>query len=65
MKKTLITLTALVLLAGCSIPKSPAISLGKKCSVSENGQIAYSYLWIYNKSEGLEANKETCEQLED
>jgi|TARA_B110000444_G_scaffold61192_1_gene57213 hypothetical protein len=65
MKKILITITALLLLAGCSVPKSPALSFGKKCSVSDGGQIAYSYLWIYNKSEGLEADKETCEQLQE
>ena len=65
MKKILITITALLLLAGCSVPKSPALSFGKKCSVSDGGQIAYSYLWICNKSEGLEADKETCEQLQE
>ena len=40
------------LLAGCSIPKNPSISFGKKCAESD-GQITYSYLWVYDKEVGL------------
>jgi nitrate reductase beta subunit len=43
--------------------KSPAVSFGKKCSETENGQIAYSYVWLYDKEQGLEANKDTCEKI--
>ena len=51
------------LLAGCSIPKNPSISFGKKCAESD-GQITYSYLWVYDKEVGLKANEEDCKKIQ-
>ena len=51
------------LLAGCSIPKNPSLSFGKKCNVGE-GQVTYSYVWLYDKELGLKANAEDCEQIQ-
>ena len=60
--KTVITLlTATLLLVGCSGHlNTPAVSFGKKCAETNDGQIAYSYVWLYSKNEGLKANKEDC-----
>jgi|TARA_B100000282_G_C31711453_1_gene481311 hypothetical protein len=64
MKKLILALSSLVLLSACSGHlKSPAVSFGKKCSETENGQIAYSYVWLYDKEQGLEAKKDTCEKI--
>jgi len=64
--KQLVLLTAVAMLVGCTaIPENPRLSFGKKCSVTEDNQIAYSWVWLYNKEQGLEANKETCKQLEE
>tara|TARA_B100000212_G_scaffold296354_1_gene239669 strand:- start:9281 stop:9448 length:168 start_codon:yes stop_codon:yes gene_type:complete len=43
----------------------PQVAFGKKCAVTTDGQITYSYVWLYSKDAGLNANKETCKQLED
>ena len=53
-----------LLIAGCSIPKNPKLSFGKKC-VDKQENVVYSYVWLYNKKDGLQANKETCKQIED
>jgi len=53
-----------LLIAGCSIPKNPKVSFGKKC-VDKQDSVVYSYVWLYNKKDGLQANKETCNQIED
>lgn len=53
-----------LLIAGCSIPKNPKLSFGKKC-VDKQENVVYSYVWLYNKKDGLQANKETCNQIED
>ena len=53
-----------LLIAGCSIPKNPKLSFGKKC-VDKQENVVYSYVWLYNKEDGLQANKETCNQIED
>lgn len=64
--KQLVLLTAVAMLVGCTaIPENPRLSFGKKCSVTEDNQIAYSWVWLYNKEQGLEANNETCKQLEE
>ena len=53
------------MLAGCSGHlKEPAVSFGKKCAVTEDGQVNYSYVWLYNKEDGLKANKANCELIE-
>ena len=50
-----------VVLDGCSqIPKNPAISLGKKCDVTDSGTIVSSSVWFYDKKEGLKATAEAC-----
>mgnify|MGYP005682011343 CR=1 FL=1 len=59
---TMILLFAFVV--GCSaIPDNPRLSFGKKCAETEQGQVAYSWLWVYNGDAGLKANKETCENI--
>ncbi len=62
MKKIGIILIAL-LLVGCSVPKSPKLSFGKKCAV-QGDQVVWSHVWIYSKNTGLNANEETCKLLE-
>ena len=50
-----------VVIAGCSqIPKNPAISLGKKCDVTDSGTIVSCSVWFYDKKEGLKATAEAC-----
>ena len=53
-----------LLIAGCSIPKNPKLSFGKKC-VDKQENVVYSYVWLYNKKDGLQANKETCNLIKD
>ena len=53
-----------LLIAGCSIPKNPKLSFGKKC-VDKQENVVYSYIWLYNKEDGLQANKETCNLIKD
>ena len=62
MKKIGIILIAL-LLVGCSVPKSPKLSFGKKCAV-QGDQVVWSHVWIYSKDTGLNANEENCKLLE-
>jgi len=65
MKKVILLFIATIILASCSmIPENPRLSFGKKCSMTEDKQIAYSWIWVYNKEQGLDANKETCKELE-
>lgn len=66
MKNALAVVVTALLLTACSgAIKTPQISLGKKCAVGENGQVTYSYVWLYDKTTGLKANKEECEQIDD
>ena len=53
-----------LLIAGCSIPKNPKLSFGKKC-VDKQENVVYSYVWLYNKEDGLQTNKETCNLIKD
>ena len=53
-----------LLIAGCSIPKNPKVSFGKKC-VDKQENVVYSYVWLYNKKDGLQANKETCNLIKE
>ena len=63
--KTIITLLiASILLVGCSVPKNPKLSWGKKCTVQGN-QVVWSHLWIYDKNQGLDATKENCKLIAD
>lgn len=43
--------------------KYPQLSFGKKCAETNKDQIAYSYVWIYDKDVGLKADKETCDKI--
>ena len=63
MKNIGIILTTL-LLVGCSIPKNPKVSFGKKCAV-QGDQVVWSYAWIYDKNTGLEASKDNCKLIAD
>ena len=60
----LIIIVVSLLIAGCSIPKNPKLSFGKKC-VDKQENVVYSYVWLYNKKDGLQANKETCNLIKD
>ena len=59
----LFSMLVLISLTACSI-KEPRLSIGKKC-VEKNDSIVYSYLWLFDKQNGLEANKETCKNIRD
>jgi len=60
--KPIIIIGFALLLAGCSIPKNPSLSFGKKCHVKGNS-VAYSYVWLYDKKAGLEATEAQCVHL--
>ena len=67
MKKIIMIIGTLLItaaIAGCSIPKNPKLSFGKKC-VDKQENVVYSYVWLYNKEDGLQANKETCNLIKD
>ncbi len=46
------------LLTACSV-SNPKLSFGKKCAVNGN-EVVYSYVWVYDKNQGLEANEDNC-----
>ena len=51
-------------MTACSGPISPPqVKFGKKCTVAQDGQIVYSYVWLHKKGEKLEASKENCALL--
>ena len=50
------------MLVGCAIPSNPKLSFGKKCHVAED-KITYSYVWLYDKNEGLKATNGQCVHL--
>jgi hypothetical protein len=61
MKKVALILATLFIVSACSI-KEPRVAFGKKCD-QKGDNITYSYVWIYDKSEGLPANEEQCAAL--
>lgn len=61
MNKILIVLTSIILM-GCSVT-NPKLSFGKKC-VEKGDQVHFSYLWIYDKNAGLQADEITCELID-
>ena len=63
MKTFLIVLTTLFLV-GCSVPKNPKVSFGKKCSV-QGEQVVWSHVWIYDKQIGLKASADNCKLIAD
>ena len=66
MKKIIMIIGTLLItaaIAGCSIPKNPKLTFGKKC-VDKGENIVYSYLWLYDKNAGLIADEITCELID-
>jgi len=64
--KYLVVISMALLLGACTGPiKHPQVAFGKKCAVNENGQVSYSYVWIYDKKEGLAANAKECDKISD
>ncbi len=61
MKYIGITLLAL-LLVGCTVPKNPKLSFGKKCAV-QGEQVVWSHVWVYDKQIGLNADSDTCKLI--
>jgi len=59
--KYIMVILSVMALTACSI-KEPRISVGKKCTVKED-KIVYSYVWMYDKSVGLPADKKTCDLM--
>ena len=62
MNKLLIILVSLILV-GCTNIPNPKFAFGKKC-VEKGDQVHYSYVWIYNKDAGLQANEEACSLID-
>ena len=63
MKNIIIILTTL-LLVGCANIKNPKVVFGKKCTMDAH-QVVYSYVWVYDKESGLDANEENCAFIAD
>jgi len=61
MNKILIVLTSIILM-GCTVA-NPKLSFGKKC-VEKGDQVHFSYVWIYDKEAGLQADEITCELID-
>ena len=63
MKNIIIILTTL-LLVGCANIDNPKVVFGKKCTMDAH-QVVYSYVWVYDKTQGLDANAENCAFIAD
>ena len=62
--KTILILAMAVMLTACSGHVAPPeVKLGKKCTVSDDGSIVYSYVWFHKKGTELSATAEACDQL--
>ena len=61
MNKILIVLISIILM-GCTVA-NPKLSFGKKC-VEKGDQVHFSYVWIYDKEAGLQADEITCELID-
>lgn len=57
----IVILASIFALSACSV-NNPRVSLGKKC-VEKDKTIVYSYVWVYDKKEGLYADEKTCEKI--
>ena len=44
--------------------KTPALSFGKKCAETNDGQMTYSYVWLYDKDVGLKATNKNVIKLQ-
>ena len=60
MNKILIVLISLILV---SCVQNPKLSFGKKC-VEKGDQVHFSYVWVYDKEVGLQADEITCELID-
>ncbi len=60
MNKLLVILMSLILV---SCVQNPKLSFGKKC-VEKGDQVHFSYVWIYDKNAGLQADEITCELID-
>ena len=58
--KILPLILTLLLITNCS---THTVKLGKKCMI-KGDEVVYSYVWIHDKNLPLQANKETCKQIE-
>jgi len=63
MKNIVIMLTTLFLI-GCANIENPKVAFGKKCTVQAH-EVVYSYVWIFDKTKGLDANEENCAFIAD
>ena len=64
MTKIISFLFVFAFLVGCSaVPSNPKLSFGKKCAETDDGQIAYSYVWLFDKEAGLKANETTFKKI--
>ena len=63
MKNIIIMLTTLFLV-GCANIENPKVAFGKKCTVQAH-EVVYSYVWIFDKTKGLDANEENCAFIAD
>lgn len=62
--KTILILAMAVMLTACSGHVAPPeVKLGKKCTLSDDGSIVYSYVWFHKKGTELSATAEACDQL--
>ena len=63
--KSIFVIFLLVLMTGCSaIPTNTGISFGKKCSVGPDEEVAYSWIWLYDRKVGLKANAQACAAID-
>ena len=60
MNKLLVILMSLILV---SCVQNPKLSFGKKC-VEKGDQVHFSYVWIYDKNAGLQADEISCELID-
>lgn len=58
--RTILIILISITLIGCSNIKNPRLSFGKKC-LDRDGDVAYSYVWLYDKNVGLHATKKQCD----
>jgi|TARA_B100000424_G_scaffold188398_1_gene146487 hypothetical protein len=61
MKNIAIITLAFLLVSACSVA-NPKLSFGKKCMV-KGDSVSYSYIWLYDKKNGLPASEKQCEAL--
>ena len=62
--KNIVIMLATLFLVGCANIENPKLSWGKKCTMNAH-EVVYSYLWVYDKTQGLDANEENCAFIAD